>query len=77
MGANQNSSRELGQDRIAIEKLSAIETGLGTTKTQGKTAIDTSKVTCETTVIKIESQNNPSPLAHFTEHLAGVFRKPP
>jgi hypothetical protein len=60
-----------------MEQLSALETGLGNLKTQWKTEIDANKVSCETTAIKIESQNNSSPLKHFTEHLADVFEKPP
>jgi hypothetical protein len=56
---------QLGQDYVAIEKLLALETGLGTTETQRKIIIDTSKVTCETKTIKINSQNNSSPLSTF------------
>jgi hypothetical protein len=52
-----------------------LETGLGTLESQHKIIIDQSKVTCESTAIKIESQNNSSPLAHFTEHIAAVFEK--
>jgi hypothetical protein len=58
MGANQNSSREfdlypeinpmplfhLGQDRLAIDKLSALRTKLGTT---AETRLDANKNTCE------------------------------
>jgi hypothetical protein len=59
MGASQNSSRELslypkiksdaplfelGQDRLAIDKLSALKTGLGTA---AKTRIGASKTMCE------------------------------
>jgi hypothetical protein len=54
-----------------------LETELGTLESQRKITINQSKVTCESTAIKIESQNNFSPLAYFTEYLTDVFRKPP
>jgi hypothetical protein len=79
MRANKNSSWELGlytnsdpkpplfqldQYYIAIEKLLALRTGIGTMKTQWKT-----------TEIKIKPKNNSSSLTHFTVHLVDVFRK--
>jgi hypothetical protein len=39
---------QLGQDYVAIKKLLALGTGLGTTETERKTGIDASKDTCET-----------------------------
>jgi hypothetical protein len=91
MGANQNSSMEfdlypeinprssllIRQDRVAIEKLSAIGTGLGTMKTQQKITIDASHDTCETMTAKSESKGSSNPHRHFTEHLADVFEEPP
>jgi hypothetical protein len=92
MGVNQDSSTELGlcpkldstllssssgQCHIALEKLLVIRTGLSNLESQRKITTDQNKVTCETTMIKIESQNNPSPLTYFTEHLTSVFEKPP
>jgi hypothetical protein len=68
---------QLGQDYVAIKKLLALRTGLGTTKTQRKTTIDASKVTCETTAIKIRQKISLSPHQHFIEHLSSVFGKPP
>jgi hypothetical protein len=67
----------LGQDRIVIEKLSALGTELCNLKTQRKTAIDASKDTCETTVVKIELKDNSSHHRHFTEHIVDVFDEPP
>jgi hypothetical protein len=46
-------------------------------KTQRKTTIDASKVTCKTTVIKNELKGNSSPHRYFIEHLTGVFKEPP
>jgi hypothetical protein len=45
-------------------------------KTQRKTAIDANKVSCETTAIKIESQNNSSSFTHFIKHPTDVFVEP-
>jgi hypothetical protein len=62
---------ELGQDRLAIDKLSALGTGLGTaTETQLNAGNDTCK-----TGEKIELKISLYPHRHFTEHLAGVFGK--
>jgi hypothetical protein len=67
----------LGKDRIAIEKLSVLGTGLDILKTQRKTTIDVSKNTCETTVAKNELKYGSSPHSHFTKYIAGVFEEPP
>jgi hypothetical protein len=68
---------QVGQDYVAIKNLLALGTGLGTMKTQRKTSIDASKVTCETTATKIRPKISSSPHSHFTEDHAGVFEKPP
>jgi hypothetical protein len=67
----------LGQERIAIEELSVLETGLETVKTQRKTTIDVSQDTCETTTARSESKSNFSPHRYFIEHLVDVFKEPP
>jgi hypothetical protein len=91
MGANQNSSRELGlypkfdpaplfylgQDRIAMKKQFTLGTRLGNLESQWKTTIDANKVMCQTMTTKIEPISNSRPHAHFTEHLVCVIEKPP
>jgi hypothetical protein len=67
----------LGQDRIAIEQLSTLRTGLGNLETQRKIAIDASRDPCETTAAKNESKGSSSPRSHFIKHFAGVFKEPP
>jgi hypothetical protein len=74
---NPRSSLLIRQDRVAIEKLSAIGTGLGTMKTQQKITIDASHDTCETMTAKSESKGSSNPHRHFTEHLVDVFEEPP
>jgi hypothetical protein len=59
-----------------MEKLLALETGLGTLRTQRKTTIDASKVTCETTAAKNESKGSSSLNGYFTEHLISEFKNP-
>jgi hypothetical protein len=62
------------QDRLAIDKLSAFGTGLGTVT---KTRRGANKTTQEIDNKKTRFKNNLSPLRHFTEHLVGVFEKSP
>jgi hypothetical protein len=69
------SLSQLSQDYIAIKKLLAIGTGLGTTETQRKTAVDASKVTCESKAAKNELKGSSSSHKHFIEHLVGVLEK--
>jgi hypothetical protein len=59
------------QDRLAIEKLSACGTGLGTaTETLRGATTTTQEIDNKT-----RSRNNLSPLGHFIEHLVDVFEK--
>jgi hypothetical protein len=63
----------LNQDRIAIDKLSALETGLGTA---AETLINARKNMCEIDD-KNQLKNSLYPHRHFTEHLVGAFRNSP
>jgi hypothetical protein len=65
----------LGQDCIAIEKLSVLRTGLGTTETRRKITIVTSQDTCETTAAENESKGSLSTHRHFIEHLMCVNKR--
>jgi hypothetical protein len=73
MEANQNFSSEFDlcsktditclssntAKATTIKELMVLRTMLGTLESQRKITIDQRKVTCESTAIKIESQNNP------------------
>jgi hypothetical protein len=62
---------------MAIEKLSALGTGLGNLEAQRKITLDARKYTCETTAAKNESKDRSSPHSHFIEHLVCVSEEPP
>jgi hypothetical protein len=62
---------QLGEGRLALGKLSALGTGIGTiAETQNGASKTTSEIDDE-----IGSKNSLCPHRHFTEHLVGVFRK--
>jgi hypothetical protein len=67
MGANQNFLRELDQDRIIIEKLSALRAGLGIAM-KTRTMLARTRARLE---IKIRSKISSISLRHFTKHLTG------
>jgi hypothetical protein len=54
-----------------------IRAELDNLKSQQKKTINTSKITCETITVKIESMSNSRPRTHFTEHLMSVTENPP
>jgi hypothetical protein len=72
MRANQNFLRELDQDRIIIEKLSALRAGLGIV-VETRTMLATTRARLET---KIRSKISSISLRYFTKHLTGAFSKP-
>jgi hypothetical protein len=91
MGANQNSSMELGicpkidptrlpfnsiQDHIVIVKLLVLRTGLGT-ESQRKHYLVQARVISNTSMTKIRPMGFSHPHKYFTEHLMGVSEKPP
>jgi hypothetical protein len=61
------------QDRLAIDKLSAFGTELGTVTKTRRGATKTTQEIIKKTILK----SSLSPLRHFTEHLVDVFGKLP
>jgi hypothetical protein len=67
----------LGQDRIAIDKLSTLGTRLGSLETQWKMVLDAGEATCKTTVAKtnMRVQREPEklePLIRWLENESGI-----